>query len=429
MSKLNLMRLRAVSTLLALVCSTGAYAADTMDTAYWNMPRGVTKISHEVYGLHMAVLWVCVVIGVLVFGVMFYSLFAHRRSKHPTPSNFHESSLIEVAWTVVPFLILIGLAVPAAGTLIREYDTRGSDLTVKITGYQWKWQYEYVGEGVSFYATLDAKSNAARQLKSGIDPNTVPNYLHDTDNYLVLPVGKKVHFLLTANDVIHGWWVPDLAVKKDAIPGYINEMWANIDEPGIYRGQCTVLCGRDHGFMPIVIKAVPEAEFKTWLQQQKGTQVAAAAPATVSDAAPTAPQSAPPPAEPVSSPAAPVAAAPAPAQQVAAAESSKPAGGGKQSKDELVKAGEKVYQANCQVCHQSSGQGMPPTFPSLVGGKIATGPADAHISQVLKGKNAMPPFAQLSDADIAAVVSYERSTWGNNAGEVQASQVAALRGK
>jgi cytochrome c oxidase subunit 2 len=307
-------------------------------------------------------------------------------------------------------------------------------MTVKITGYQWKWQYEYVDQGVSFFSTLEAKANAARQLHSGIDPASVPNYLHDTDNYLVLPVGKKVRFLLTANDVIHGWWMPDFAIKKDAIPGYVNEMWTKIDEPGIYRGQCTVLCGRDHGFMPIVVKAVPEAEYAAWLKQQQDAagfkpaeQVASAAPAIASDATPAAAPA--PAAVPAATP--PVPASAAPVQQLAAADAkpAAPAPAAKLDKAALVAAGAKVFVANCQACHQGNGQGLPPSFPSLVGDKVVKGPVEAHITQVLKGKNAMPSFASLSDADIAAVVTYERNSWGNDSGEAQPAQVAALRGK
>jgi cytochrome c oxidase subunit 2 len=430
---------RGLAAIAGLLASGMGTAADTMDTAYWNMPKGVTEVSHRVFTLHMIAFWVCIVIGVLVFGVMFYSIFAHRRSKHPKPADFHHSTTVEILWTIVPFVILIALAVPAAGTLIKEYDTRNSDMTVKITGYQWKWQYEYVDQGVSFFSTLEAKANAARQLHSGIDPASVPNYLHDTDNYLVLPVGKKVRFLLTANDVIHGWWMPDFAIKKDAIPGYINEMWTKIDEPGIYRGQCTVLCGRDHGFMPIVVKAVPEAEYATWLKQQQDAagfkpaeQVASATPVTTSDAMPAAAASPPTVAPAAASAAAPPAPAPAPTQ-IAAAEAAKlaapAAAPAKMEKAALITAGAKVYAANCQACHQATGQGMPPSFPSLVGDKIVGGPVEAHITQVLKGKNAMPPFASLSDTDIAAVVTYERNSWGNASGEAQPAQVTALRGK
>lgn len=414
------------ATLLGgILASLPARAADTMENAYWNMPKGVTDISHDVFKLHMLAFWVCIAIGVVVFGVMFYSVFAHRRSKHPVPATFHHSTTVEIIWTVIPFLILIGLAIPAAGTLIKEYDTRESDMTVKITGYQWKWQYEYVGEGVSFFSTLDAKSNAARQLHSGIDPRTVPNYLHNVDNYLVLPVGKKVRFLLTSNDVIHGWWMPDLAIKKDAIPGYINEMWTNINEPGIYRGQCTVLCGRDHGFMPIVVEAKTQADYAVWLAKMKQSQQTASAepgtePGTATDAATDAATPAP------AAPAEAATAAAAPAE-VAAADT-KPAAAPAAGKDQLVKAGAKVYAANCQVCHQASGAGLPPTFPALTGSKIATGPVSGHILQVLNGKNAMPAFAQLADADIAAVVTYERNALGNSVGDsASAAQVAALR--
>jgi len=414
MSNLN-RSLRAAAVALTVgFASLAARAADTMDNAYWNMPKGVTDVSHEVFALHMAAFWVCVAIGVVVFGVMFYSVFAHRRSKHPVPATFHHSTLVEIIWTAIPFVILIGLAVPAAGTLIKEYDTRNADMTIKITGYQWKWRYEYVGENVSFFSTLEKRANEARQLHSGIDPKTVPNYLHDVDNYLVLPVGKKVRFLLTSNDVIHGWWMPDLAIKKDAIPGFINEMWTKINEPGIYRGQCTVLCGRDHGFMPIVVEAKSEADYAAWLAKMKGGETVAAATTTASDAVV---DSAQPAAAEAPTEAAPVEVAAADAAPAAAVD-----------KDDLMKAGAKVYAANCQVCHQANGTGLPPSFPSLVGSKVATGPIDAHITQVLKGKNAMPPFPQLSDADVAAVVTYERNAFGNKVGDAaQAGQVAKLR--
>lgn len=414
MSNLN-RSLRAAAVALTVgFASLAARAADTMDNAYWNMPKGVTDVSHEVFALHMAAFWVCVAIGVIVFGVMFYSVFAHRRSKHPVPATFHHSTLVEIIWTAIPFVILIGLAVPAAGTLIKEYDTRNADMTIKITGYQWKWQYEYVGENVSFFSTLEKRANEARQLHSGIDPKTVPNYLHDVDNYLVLPVGKKVRFLLTSNDVIHGWWMPDLAIKKDAIPGFINEMWTKINEPGIYRGQCTVLCGRDHGFMPIVVEAKSEADYAAWLAKMKGGETVAAATTTASDAVVDSAQPA--------AAEAPVEAAPV---EVAGADAAPAAA---VDKDDLMKAGAKVYAANCQVCHQANGTGLPPSFPSLVGGKVVIGPIEAHITQVLKGKNAMPPFPQLSDADVAAVVTYERNAFGNKVGDAaQAGQVAKLR--
>jgi len=396
----------------------------------WNMPTGVTDIAHSVHSLHMAVFYTCVVIGVLVFGVMLYSIVNHRRSKHPKPADFHESVKVEIAWTIAPFIILIGLAVPAAGTLIKMEDTRNSDLTVKITGYQWKWQYEYIGQDVSYFSTLSAASNAARQVGasgSGFGGSLSSaeleklgkvdggHYLVNVDNPLYLPVGKKVRFLITSNDVIHAWWVPDFAVKKDAIPGYINEVWTKIDVPGVYRGVCAELCGRDHGFMPIVVHAVPEKEFESFIASKKaggGTQVAAAEPSTASDAAPVA---------------AATEVAAAGAAAVAAASAATPVAAKEPSQEELVRKGQAVYEANCQACHQASGAGLPPNFPTLIGSKVANGPAEAHIAQLLKGKNMMPPFAQLSDEEIAAVATFERTSWGNKGSVVQPSQVTALR--
>lgn len=384
---------------MALLAAMAVGSAEAYTGEKWNMTKGVTAISHEVYHLHMLMFYVCCAIGALVFGVMIYSLINHRRSKHPKPADFHESTTVEILWTMAPFVILIALAIPAAGTLIKMEDTRNSEMTVKITGYQWKWQYEYLDQGVSFFSTLSAESNKARQLGSGIDVNAVENYLVDVDNPLVVPVGKKIRFVITGNDVIHAWWVPALAIKKDAIPGYVNEVWTKIDEPGTYRGVCAELCGRDHGFMPIVVKALPEAEFKAWLENKKSGKaepaVAAAAPVVVADAAPAAAAPAAPAAEP--------------------------------SKDELMKNGEKVYAANCAACHQPTGKGMPPNFPSIAGGKVSNGPAAEHISQVINGKNLMPPFKQLSDADIAAVVTYERLSWGNKGGAVKVADVAAAR--
>jgi cytochrome c oxidase subunit 2 len=406
-----LARIAAGSGLAVAALTAQAY---TETSGGYNMPVGVTEISREVHGLHMMVFWVCVAIAVVVFGVMTYSIIMHRRSKHPKPADFHESTLVEIVWTTLPFVILIALAVPAAGTLIKMEDTRNSDLTIKVTGYQWKWQYDYLGEDVSFFSTLSQESNQARQLGSGVDVTSIENYLVDVDNPLVLPVGKKVRFLVTANDVIHAWWVPELAVKKDAIPGYINEIWTKIEQPGTYRGVCAELCGRDHGFMPIVVKAVPEGEYQAWLTKMKsGEVVAAAEPAAATDAAVDAPA------------AGPAAAAPAAAVEVAEAE---PAAAPSQlSKDELVQKGEGVFKANCMACHQANGQGLPPNFPSLVGSAVVGGPAAAQIEQILNGKNLMPPFKQLSDADIAAVITYTRNSWGNDSGMVQPAEVAAAR--
>ncbi len=396
----------------------------------YNLPLGVTEISREVHGLHMLIFWVCVAIAVVVFGAMFYSVFAHRRSVHPKPADFHESTTVEIIWTTIPFIILIAMAIPAAGTLIKMEDTRNADLTIKVTGYQWKWHYDYIGKDVAFFSTLSAESNRARQLGSGIDVTTVPNYLVDVDKPLVLPVGQKIRFLVTANDVIHAWWVPELAVKKDAIPGYINEIWTRIDEPGTYRGVCAELCGRDHGFMPIVVQALPEDEYNAWLAEQKGSEVAAAPAATASDAAVDAAPATAAAAAAEQSPA-PSAGAPAADEPtaVAAADTETPsaADGGGDDSGEAMAAGEKIYSANCAACHQAGGTGIPPNFPSLVGSAVTTGASEELLSQIIKGKNMMPPFGHLSDQDIAAVATFVRKSWGNDASAVKPADVAAQR--
>ncbi len=249
----------ALGNALLLAWSVGAHAEFAL-----NMPRGVTSISHQVYDLHMLIFWICVAIGVVVFGVMFWSIYHHRKSLGAVPAQFHESTVVEVVWTVVPMLILIGMAVPATKTLISMYDSRDADLTVKVTGYQWRWQYDYINEDVGFLSVLSTPSAQIHNVAAKDE-----NYLLEVDNPLVVPVGKKVRILTTAADVIHSWWVPELGWKKDAIPGFINESWTLIEKPGIYRGQCAELCGKDHGYMPIVVKAVPEAEFKQWLAQMK----------------------------------------------------------------------------------------------------------------------------------------------------------------
>jgi len=255
-----------------------------------NMPKGVTDISHKVYDMHMLAFWIMCIVAVVVFGAMFISILNHRKSKGAKAADFHESVVVEVVWTIIPFIILIVLALPAARTLIAQEDDSNAELTVKITGYQWKWQYEYPDSGVSFFSSLAEESRNARRLDSGIDPNSVENYLLDVDKPLVIPVDTKVRLLLTANDVIHSWWMPAFAIKKDAIPGFINTMWTKVNETGTYRGQCTELCGRDHGFMPVVVKVVEKAEFNQWLAaqvevQDEQEQLAEAAPQdTVEDA-------------------------------------------------------------------------------------------------------------------------------------------------
>lgn len=256
----------------ALLAALTVFAAPAHAEWALNMTRGVTTLSGEIYSLHMTIMWWCVAIGIFVFGWMILSLVRFRKSQGAVPdTKMVHSTMAEIIWTIVPVVILIVMAVPAARTLIKLEDASNTELTIKVTAYQWKWQYEYLESGVSIFSSLSRDSDAARQLDSGIDPASVPNYLLSVDNPLVLPVGKKVRLLLTSQDVIHAWWVPALAVKKDAIPGFINELWFQIqpDKAGIYRGQCAELCGRDHGFMPIVVDARTPAEFAAWLAQHK----------------------------------------------------------------------------------------------------------------------------------------------------------------
>jgi cytochrome c oxidase subunit 2 len=238
-----------------------------------NMTRGVTESSQQIYGLHMTIFLITVTIGVLVFGAMFYSIFRHRKSRGVKPAKFHHSTAVEVVWTVIPFVILVAMAVPATKVLIDLEDTSNAELTVKVTGYQWFWGYEYADENVQFLSRLDTDSDKARQLGSGIQPASVDNYLQNVDNRLVLPVDTRIKFQITGADVIHSWWMPDLGWKKDAIPGFVNETWTNIEEPGVYRGRCAELCGRDHGFMPIVVEAVEKDAFQAWLAERQGGSV------------------------------------------------------------------------------------------------------------------------------------------------------------
>ena len=336
-----------------------------------NMTPGVTDISKSVYDLHMLVLWVCVAIGVVVFGAIIYSIIFHRKSKGYKAASFHESTAVEVIWTVVPFIILVALAIPAAKTLIAMETTGDADMTVKITGYQWKWQYEYLdgeAKGVNFFSSL---STPRDQIEGG--KNKGENYLLEVDNHFVIPTGRKVRFLLTANDVLHAWWVPALAVKKDAVPGFINEMWVNVNEAGTYRGQCAELCGKDHGFMPIVVDAVSDEDFKAWADNQK---VAMAEVSASSDK--------------------------------------------DWSMDDLVAKGEEVYSKSCAACHQAGGGGLPGVFPAITGSPVATGSLEGHIDIVMNGKpgTAMQAFAaQLSDVDLAAVITYQRNGLGNAIGD------------
>ncbi|MEE8321733.1 MAG: cytochrome c oxidase subunit II, partial [Gammaproteobacteria bacterium] len=328
-------------------------------------------------------------IGIVVFSVMIWSIFHHRKSKGAVAAQFHHNTRIEIIWTVIPIIILIAFAVPATKALIAIEDTGDSELTIKITGYQWKWHYDYVDEGFGFFSVMSEDSNRSRQLNSGIDPNTVDNYLLDVDNPVVVPVNKKIRLLTTSNDVIHAWWVPALGWKRDAIPGFINDNWTIVNKPGIYRGQCAELCGKDHGFMPIVFKAVPEDEYVAWVNEMKERQ------------------------------------------SKSTAEGEKTF-----SIDELLVKGEQVYNSACAACHLPTGLGVPGAFPALAGSKIATGSFGDHLNIIINGKTgtAMAAFGkQLSDADIAAVATYERNAWGNagklagGKGVVQPADVKALR--
>ncbi|PWG61948.1 cytochrome c oxidase subunit II [Sediminicurvatus halobius] len=268
---------RAAAALVLLVAAMPAWA----DFGLLNMTEGVTESSRQIYDLHMRIFWITVVIGLVVFGAMFYSMFRHRKSRGVKPAQFHHSTAVEIVWTVIPLIILVSMAVPATRVLIDLEDTSDAEMTVKVTGYQWFWGYEYMGEDVQFFSRLDEASNRARQLGSGIDPSSVDNYLQNVDRRLVLPVDTKIRFLITAEDVIHSWWVPDLGWKKDAIPGFVNQTWTVIDEPGVYRGRCAELCGRDHGFMPVVVEAVAQDEYEQWLAGQRGDDGEAARTAAV----------------------------------------------------------------------------------------------------------------------------------------------------
>lgn len=281
----------AVFPLLVALAAAGSARADS-GWAELNMPRGVTEISRRIYDLHMTIFWVCVAIGVIVFGAMIWSMIAYRKSRGAVADvTLVHNTKVEFIWTVVPVFILVAMAVPAARTLVEIEDTTRTELTIKVTGFQWGWQYDFLDDGVSYYSRLDRKSNAARELLSGVDPASVEHYLLNVDNPLVVPVDTKVRLLITGADVIHSWWVPDFGVKKDAIPGFVNEAWFRIDadKPGLYRGQCAELCGRDHSAMPIVVDARSKADFATWLRDKAAHQKEPAAPATAPPGAPPVP--------------------------------------------------------------------------------------------------------------------------------------------
>lgn len=347
-----------------------------------NLTQGVTDISQQVYDLHMTIFYICCVIGIVVFAVMFWAIIHHRKDKGAKAAQFHENTKVEILWTAIPFVILIAMAIPATKTLIAMEDPSDADITIQVTGSQWKWHYKYFGQDVEFYSLL-----ATRQDQINNERNKRDNYLLEVDYPLVLPVGKKVRFLVTSEDVIHSWWVPAFAVKKDANPGFINEAWTRINEPGVYRGQCAELCGKDHGFMPIVVIAKPEQEFNAWLseQQQKIAAEKAAEQALLSM---------------------------------------------NMTMDEMMSLGEKVYLKSCAACHQANGEGLAGVFPPLKGSKVATEDVLKHIDVVVNGApgTAMQAFAkQLKLKELSAVITYERNAWGNDTGDlVQPAQVKAV---
>jgi len=351
-----------------------------------NMREGATPISQEIYNLHMVTLWVVTIIGILVFGVMFWSIFHHRKSKGVKAAKFSHSTTVEIIWTIIPTVIIISLAIPATKLLIKMDDTSEAAITIKATGSQWKWKYDYldgVGEGLTFYSNLDKDSKEVSQRDSGLDPMESENYLLDVDEPIVLPINTKIRVLTTAQDVIHAWWVPDLGWKRDAIPGFINDNWAVIEKPGTYRGQCAEICGAGHGYMPIVVKAVSMDEYTEWVEDKK---LAIAAAKNTSDIV--------------------------------------------LNMEELMTKGEAGYKAQCLVCHQANGEGIKGAFPALVKSPVSTekGRRLEHIHQIIYGKNLMPALGHLSDVDIAAITTYERNAWGNNTGDiVQAKEVAEAR--
>ena len=356
-----------LSPVIALVMAGSVSAESAMRQL--NMPQGVTEVSQAAYDIHMIMMWICTVIGIAVFGFMFYVMYAHRKSRGAVAANFHENHVVELIWTIVPALILIVMAIPATSALLKVYDTENADIDIKVTGYQWKWQYEYIGEGVKYMSELRTSQDEIY----GRAPKG-EHYLREVTEPLVIPVGKKVRFLITGNDVIHSWWVPDFGVKRDAVPGLFTAAWAKTDKPGVYVGECTELCGLGHAFMPVVVEVKEEAEYNAWLAGKK--EEAAVYASTI---------------------------------------------GKEWTFDELMVRGEEVYSRSCAACHQADGNGIPGVFPALKDSPIALGAKEGHIGVLIDGVagTSMQSFAdQLSEVDIAAVVHYERNAWGNDVGDV-----------
>ncbi len=374
-------RLVAKTAPLAAMLASALMASAARAALEYNLQPPVTPIGEQIFDLHVYIMWICVVIFVGVFAVMFYSIFAHRKSQGHQAAQFHENTMVEVVWTVIPFLILMFMALPATRTILAMKDTTVPDMTIKVTGYQWKWSYDYIDQGFGFFSNLKTPyTQIYNQEPKG------EHYLLEVDQPLVVPAGKRIRVLITAGDVIHSWWVPAFGIKQDAIPGFVRDAWFRADKPGIYRGQCAELCGKEHGFMPVVVEVLPADQYAVWADAQKKKAAAAADdPARIWDV------------------------------------------------KELTVRGEAVYTANCAACHQANGKGVSPAFPPLDGSKIATGPVAAHLDVVLNGvvRNGQPTAMvawknTLSPTEIAAVVTYERNAWGNHVGDVvQPSQVAA----
>jgi cytochrome c oxidase subunit 2 len=384
MKKQNTFIVGAAVTAAVIAAMWLLLAAPALTGNQINMTRGVTSQSVLSYDLHMIILWICVVIGVIVFSAMFISVVMHRKSRGHKAAQFTHSTKAEIVWTIIPVLILVFMAVPATRALVNMEVAPETEMTIKITGFQWRWKYEYVEDNIKFISSLHPDSNAARRLSSGTNPASVDHYLLNVDNPLVLPAHTKIKFLITADDVIHSWWVPALGWKRDAIPGFINEAWTEVMEPGVYRGQCAELCGKDHGFMPIVLNVLPREEFDQWASQKRQEL----------------------------------------AHQEAEVERL-------WSLDELMALGENVYAAQCATCHQADGQGLAPAFPALAGSPVATGPLDDHIKVVLNGREgtAMQAWGkQLSATDIAAALTYTRNAFGNETGDmVQPRTIARFK--
>lgn len=374
---------KVLAALTGLVMSQAVMAA--ADKWQLNMYKGVTPLSNDMYDLHMIAMVICAIIGIVVFGVMIYSLIHHRKSKGYTPATFHDNTRLEIVWSIIPFLILVGLAIPATKVLMRMDDTAESDVTIKVVGYQWKWQYQYLDQGISYFSNLSTPyEQIQNKQKKG------QWYLLEVDKPLVLPVNKKIRFLVTSNDVIHSWWVPEIGIKRDAMPGFMHEAWARIEKPGVYRGQCAELCGINHGFMPIVVKAVSDEEFNKWVAEQVKVKDEYDASVAQSTEQP------------------------------------------KMTRAELMSMGKQKYDLICAACHKADGKGIPPMYPALKGSSVAVGkPISRHIELVLHGipGSAMQAYKdQLSDAEIAAIITYERNAWENNTNdEVQPADVAKIR--